>query len=125
MAGGRVTGWRGRCAGAFALGRAVRPAGRRPCRAEQGQGQPMGVRECAAHCCRVLALVALTTGMALAGEAGALPLDPKQVEAGRKVYTEYCPSCHCTRVAGQENWEVPNHPGELSRPPPNPPCNTW
>src|SRR3546814_2505637 len=125
MAGGRVTGWRGRCAGAFALGRAVRPAGRRPCRAEQGQGQPMGVRGCAAHCCRVLALVALTTGMALAGEADAPPLDPKQVEAGRKVYQEYCASCHGPRGEGQANWEVPNDQGELPAPPHNAEGHTW
>src|SRR3546814_12178519 len=79
----------------------------------------MGVRGCVAHCCRALALVAVTAGVALAGEAGAPPLDPKQVEAGRKVYQEYCASCHGPRGEGQANWEVPNDQGELPAPPHN------
>src|SRR3546814_869014 len=103
----------------------LRPAGRRPCRTEQRQGQPMGVRGCVAHCCRALALVAVTAGVALAGEAGAPPLDPRQVEAGRKVYQEYCASCHGPRGEGQANWEAPNDQGELPAPPQNAEGHTW
>src|SRR3546814_5702164 len=85
----------------------------------------MGVRGCVAHCCRALALVAVTAGVALAGEAGAPPLDPRQVEAGRKVYQEYCASCHGPRGEGQANWEAPNDQGELPAPPHNAEGHTW
>ena len=85
----------------------------------------MGVRRCAAHCCRVLTLLGLTAGVALAGEAGAPPSDPKQIGAGRKVYQEYCASCHGPRGEGQAHWEVPNAQGELPAPPHNAEGHTW
>lgn len=85
----------------------------------------MGVRKCAAHCCKVLTLLGLTAGVVLAGEAGPPPLDPKQVEAGRKVYQDYCASCHGARGEGQVNWEAPNAQGELPAPPHDAKGHTW
>src|SRR3546814_10044779 len=46
-------------------------------------------------------------------------------EAGRKVYQEYCASCHGPRGEGQANWEAPNDQGELSAPPHNAEGHTW
>src|SRR3546814_17069924 len=45
--------------------------------------------------------------------------------AGRKVYQEYCASCHGPRGEGQANWEAPNDQGELPAPPHNAEGHTW
>ncbi|MEQ8229290.1 MAG: cytochrome c [Rhodospirillales bacterium] len=58
-------------------------------------------------------------------EADPPPLDMQQVEAGRKIYQEYCASCHGARGEGQPNWETPNAQGELPAPPHNAEGHTW
>lgn len=69
-------------------------------------------------------LLGVDPGGALAG-GGPPPLDQRQIEAGRKVYQEYCASCHGLRGEGQANWEAPNAEGELPAPPHNAEGHTW
>ncbi|MBI2735967.1 MAG: cytochrome c [Rhodospirillales bacterium] len=85
----------------------------------------MGVSRCTAHCCRVLVLLGLTAGVTLAAKAALPAPNPMQVEAGRKVYREYCASCHGHRGEGQANWEVLDAQGELPAPPHNGEGHTW
>ncbi|MHB0777562.1 c-type cytochrome [Halomonas sp. WWR20] len=64
------------------------------------------------------------TGPALAGgeptRDGAEPL-----EAGKRIYRQYCASCHGVQGEGQPNWERQNALGELPAPPHNPQGHTW
>jgi mono/diheme cytochrome c family protein len=69
-------------------------------------------------------LLGLNAGGALAG-GGPPPLDPRHVEAGRKIYQESCASCHGLRGDGQANWDAPNAKGELPAPPHNAEGHTW
>lgn len=85
----------------------------------------MAVRRCVAALCGSLAVISLGIGITLADSSSPQPLNPKQVEAGRKVYDQYCASCHGVRGEGEPNWEKLNAQGELPSPPHDPEGHTW
>jgi mono/diheme cytochrome c family protein len=64
-------------------------------------------------------------GTSLAGETGPAPLDANRIEAGRKIYQQYCASCHGPRGRVKGNWERPNAQGELPPPPHDSEGHTW
>ena len=85
----------------------------------------MGVSGCVRSLLKgAVMLLALNAGGVLA-DGGPPPLDPEQVEAGRRVYQEHCASCHGSRGEGQATWERPNAQGELPAPPHNAKGHTW
>lgn len=73
----------------------------------------------------LLVTLVLGAGAVAAAEADPPPLNPKEVEAGRVVYRQYCASCHGARGEGEPNWETPNAKGELPSPPHNTEGHTW
>lgn len=73
----------------------------------------------------VAALMSFAAAVALAGGTGPTPLDPKQVETGRKIYQQYCASCHGPRGRVEGDWEQPNAQGELPPPPHDAEGHTW
>lgn len=77
------------------------------------------------RCCGLLALLVLSPGVTLAASNSLPPLDPRQVEAGSKIYNQYCASCHGVRGEGEPNWEKLNAQGELPSSPHNAEGHTW
>lgn len=73
----------------------------------------------------VVSVMSFTAAMALAGEADPAPLDANQIEAGRKIYQQYCASCHGPRGGVKGDWEQPNAQGELPPPPHDAEGHTW
>ena len=67
----------------------------------------------------------LGMGVAPAGQPGPPALEPEDVEAGRKIYQQYCASCHGTSGEGAPNWEQPDASGDLPPPPHNAEGHTW
>jgi mono/diheme cytochrome c family protein len=51
--------------------------------------------------------------------------DTPQLEDGKKVYRQYCASCHGIQGEGMPNWEEQNALGELPAPPHGPEGHTW
>ena len=51
--------------------------------------------------------------------------DTPQLEDGKRVYRQYCASCHGTQGEGMPNWEEQNALGELPAPPHGPEGHTW
>ena len=71
-------------------------------------------------------MTAAATHGAIARAAGELPaLDPNLVESGRKVYEQYCASCHGINSEGALNWQQRDQNGELPAPPHNAEGHTW
>lgn len=85
----------------------------------------MEVRGCVTRCCGLLAWLVLSIDVTLAASNAPPPPDPRQVEAGRKIYNQYCASCHGVRAEGEPNWEKLNAQGELPSPPHNAEGHTW
>jgi mono/diheme cytochrome c family protein len=73
----------------------------------------------------VIPVMSFTAAMALAGETGPAPLDVNGIEAGRKIYQQYCASCHGPRGKLNGDWEQPNAEGELPPPPHDAEGHTW
>jgi mono/diheme cytochrome c family protein len=73
----------------------------------------------------IILLLALGGRAALAGKSAPPLLNPKEVEAGRVVYGQYCASCHGARGEGEPNWEELNAKGELPSPPHDAEGHTW
>jgi mono/diheme cytochrome c family protein len=48
-----------------------------------------------------------------------------EVEAGRKLYAEYCASCHGGNLEGQPNWQKRRADGKLPAPPHDDSGHTW
>ncbi len=69
-------------------------------------------------------LVAITISTAGAAE-GPPRLESEQIELGRKVYGQYCATCHGSRGEGAANWQEQNDQGELPPPPHGPEGHTW
>ncbi|MFW8634993.1 c-type cytochrome [Cribrihabitans pelagius] len=58
--------------------------------------------------------------------AGLLPYqDPAAVEEGRKVYAEYCASCHGASLEGEPDWRQRDAGGYLPAPPHDETGHTW
>ncbi|MFW8595778.1 c-type cytochrome [Cribrihabitans neustonicus] len=58
--------------------------------------------------------------------AGGLPYqDPAAVEEGRKIYAEYCASCHGADLEGEPNWQERDEDGYLPAPPHDETGHTW
>ena len=70
-------------------------------------------------------LFALAAQIAAGATEGPPPLDPDQVQAGRRIYEEYCASCHGSEGEGAPDWQEPNEMGELPPPPHGPEGHTW
>ncbi len=52
-------------------------------------------------------------------------LDSESVEAGGKLYAEYCASCHGANLEGESNWQQPKADGSLPAPPHDENGHTW
>ena len=74
-------------------------------------------------------VLAGTYGVVLLGggdHAAAMdPDDPRQVLAGREVYTEYCAECHGADLEGEPNWRQRRADGTLPAPPHDATGHTW
>ena len=70
--------------------------------------------------------IALASMLALtshAGEAVLSSVDP--VEEGRRIYQQYCATCHGSEAEGAPDWQKPDERGELPAPPHGPDGHTW
>ncbi|SFI13101.1 c-type cytochrome [Modicisalibacter xianhensis] len=72
----------------------------------------------------VVLIVTSFTGPALAGGEPTKDVT-EPLEAGKRIYRQYCASCHGIEGDGQPNWERQNALGELPAPPHNPEGHTW
>lgn len=71
-------------------------------------------------------MIAAASPIAIAQAADSLPpLDPGLVHSGRKVYQQYCASCHGINGEGAPNWQERDARGELPAPPHNAQGHTW
>jgi mono/diheme cytochrome c family protein len=75
----------------------------------------------------IATLIAVCCIIAVArAESSALPaFDSDHVNAGRRVYEQYCAACHGARGEGAPNWTEPDEHGELPAPPHGPEGHTW
>jgi mono/diheme cytochrome c family protein len=70
--------------------------------------------------------IAMASQVAFAQAADGLPtLDPSSVASGRKVYQQYCASCHGAHAEGAPNWQQRDAHGEMPAPPHNADGHTW
>ncbi len=51
--------------------------------------------------------------------------DPAQVALGRRIYAEYCASCHGANLEGQPDWRSRRPDGRLPAPPHDASGHTW
>ena len=75
-----------------------------------------------------LALAALASAWWLASGVGSRPGDPddaRQVALGKKVYADYCASCHGAHLEGQPDWRLRKPDGRLPAPPHDFHGHTW
>lgn len=86
-----------------------------------------------------LAAAALIVAAAVAGAGALLPGqvllgtarpaidagDPAQVALGRRIYAEYCASCHGANLEGQPDWRSRRPDGRLPAPPHDASGHTW
>lgn len=80
----------------------------------------------------LVAAAAVGTGGLLAGHIlpGTARLaidagDPAQVAPGRRIYAEYCASCHGANLEGQPDWRSRRPDGRLPAPPHDASGHTW
>lgn len=72
-----------------------------------------------------LLILLLTPLCTLAGGAPE-PVDPANYPPnGRRIYEQYCASCHGVQGEGAENWKQRNEAGELPPPPHDETGHTW
>lgn len=69
-------------------------------------------------------LTLMVVGYAMA-EDRPFSSDTPQLEDGKRVYRQYCASCHGTQGEGMPDWEGQNALGELPAPPHGPEGHTW
>lgn len=69
--------------------------------------------------------VAITVALWTGEKPAADPDDPGQVALGKAVYTQYCASCHGTRLEGQPNWQRKSPSGRMPAPPHDDSGHTW
>ena len=73
-----------------------------------------------------LVIVALPGSKIEKAPAAALhPDDRELVAAGRRIYGQYCASCHGARLEGQPGWQRPGPNGRLPAPPHDASGHTW
>lgn len=86
-----------------------------------------------------LAAAALVVAAAVAGAGALLPGqvllgaarpaidagDPAQAALGRRIYAEYCASCHGANLEGQPDWRSRRPDGRLPAPPHDASGHTW
>ncbi len=60
-----------------------------------------------------------------AAQAGSPLPDRQAVEAGRRIYQEYCASCHGAKGEAKPGWQERDSLGELPPPPHDPTGHTW
>lgn len=72
-----------------------------------------------------LVLVGAFTGTAMAGASELPPLDPQLVAQGKRIYQQYCATCHGAKGEGAPNWQKRNELGELPAPPHDSQGHTW
>lgn len=79
------------------------------------------------HNVRALVAVWLLSSAADQALAGGGPASDgaKPMEEGKKIYQQYCASCHGVQGEGMPNWEEQNALGELPAPPHNAEGHTW
>lgn len=51
--------------------------------------------------------------------------DPEQVAQGRRIYQQYCASCHGSDGEGQPDWQIRRPSGALPAPPHDESGHTW
>lgn len=71
-------------------------------------------------------MIATASHIATARAAdGLLALDPSLVASGRKVYQQYCASCHGANAEGAPKWQQRDAAGEMPAPPHDAGGHTW
>lgn len=73
---------------------------------------------------KALVAVWLLAGQAVAG-GGPASDGAKPLEEGKRIYQQYCASCHGIQGEGMPEWERQNAQGELPAPPHGPEGHTW
>jgi mono/diheme cytochrome c family protein len=72
-----------------------------------------------------LLLSLLLAESAVAGGDPPPALGPELVVEGKRIYQQYCASCHGAQGEGAPDWEQQNALGELPPPPHGPAGHTW
>lgn len=70
----------------------------------------------------LLVLVAALPALALAAPPAP---DRQEIEAGRRIYQQFCAACHGANGEGKPGWEKRDALGELPPPPHDPEGHTW
>jgi mono/diheme cytochrome c family protein len=77
-----------------------------------------------AAACAAVAYTVLTPPETVA-TARADASDARMVESGRRIYADYCASCHGADLEGQPNWRQRKPDGRLPAPPHDASGHTW